>query len=155
TSGLFFVFSAPIDPMTLPPSGEGSGKPTASLVLVNLDSAQPELIDLEWEMVPEKMGAPMTTLSIRPMVPLAPNTRHGMVATTAVKDSMGGCVAPPAALQDLLTDKATDPKLSRLSKRYKDLIARLTAMGTIKAPQDISAAVVFTTEHTVDDSATI
>jgi len=84
TTGLSLVFSRPIDDKSLPPKGEGSGTTDASLVLVNLDSAQPELVDLEWEIVPEKAGDPMTTLAIRPLVPLAPKTRYGLVATTRV-----------------------------------------------------------------------
>ena len=37
TAGLTLTFTGPLDPASLPPSGEGSGKADASLVLVDLD----------------------------------------------------------------------------------------------------------------------
>jgi dienelactone hydrolase len=58
-------------------------------------------------------------------------------------------------MASLLGRTATDPAMMRLSKRYDDLAARLIAAKTITGRGDLSAAVVFTTQHTVDDSVTI
>jgi pimeloyl-ACP methyl ester carboxylesterase len=155
TAALAITFSAPLDPKSLPKGGDGSGKADASVVIVNLDSPSAEFVDFDVELVPEKTGDPKTTLILTPTMPLAPTTRYGLVVTNRAHDAHGGCIAPSATMQELLAGKATSPKLTRLAGRFADLIKRLTAAGTIDGPGDISGATVFTTQHTVDDSAAI
>jgi dienelactone hydrolase len=152
TAGMNLIFTGPLDPQSLPPNGAGSGMPTDSIVLVNLDSATTELLPIDWELTPETDGNPQTTLTIWSQLPLAPQTRYGLAVTTRVKDMSGGCIAPPPTMQELLGATATDPKLTRLAGRYADLMQRLTDAGTITGPADLSAATVFTTQHTVEDS---
>lgn len=155
TAGLSLVVSGPLEPGSLPPSGAGSGKADASVVLVNLDSDAPEFVDFKWELVPEKMDDPMTTLIVSPLAPLRPKTRYGLAVTNRVTDANGTCVAPSPAMKDLLEAKATDPALARLAGKIGDLVDRLVAAKTITDPHELTSAVVFTTQHTVDDSAAI
>jgi hypothetical protein len=76
---------------------------------------------------------------LEPLRPMRLRARHAAVVTTALKAADGGCVAPSATLRQLLTGAATEPRLARLHARYADLLAR-----TALAPEDISAATVFT-----------
>jgi dienelactone hydrolase len=155
TAAIELVFDGPLDEKSLPVSGEGSGKASASVVLVDLDATPPAFVDVEWTLVPEKTGEAQTTLILAPMVPLVPKARYGVAVTTAAKDAMGQCVAPSSPLKDALDGAAKDPALARIEKPLGDLVKALTGAGTIKSRYDLSAAFVFTTEHTVEDSAAI
>lgn len=155
TAEAFLVFSGPLDPNSLPTSGDGSGKADAPLVLVDLDGATPKLLDIEVAQVAESTSDAQTTLVVSPMVPLEPKHHYGLAVTNRVKDANGGCIAPSAAMRSLLDGTASDPALSRLVPRYHDLVDRLVSMKTIATAADLSAALVFTTQHTVEDSATI
>lgn len=150
----FLIVSGALDDSTYE-SGEGSGNAQASIVLVNLDSDTPEFVDIEVTQVAESVGNDQTNLLISPMVPLRPKTRYGLAITTRAKASDGDCIAPSPTMMSLLDRSAIDPALSRLADRYDDLAARLIDAGTIEARGDLSAAVVFTTQHTVDDSVAI
>ncbi len=154
TSAEYLQFTAPLDPASLPASGDGSGKATDSVLLVKLGDT-PELVSFQWEQLPEAQGDPHTTLVIDPMLPLTPKARYGLVVTTAAKDASGGCIAPSPVMRSLLDGSASDPALARLSGRYTDLMKALATLGAVKRADEISAAVVFTTEHTVEDSIAI
>src|SRR5205823_1619609 len=123
TAGLTLTFTGPLDPTSLPPSGEGSGTANASVVLVDLDAPEPVFADVDWELVAEKADDPVTTLVLHPLVPLRPKTRYGLAVTTKAK-AMDGCIAPPKALQDLLDGKP-DAAHARLAGRIGDLVKRL------------------------------
>lgn len=154
TAAEYLQFTAALDPATLPPSGDGSGKASDSVLLVKLGDA-PELVPFQWEQVPEKQGDAHTTLVIDPMLPLAPEARYGLVVTNAAKDASGGCIAPSPIMKSLLDGSASAPALARLAPRYVDLMKALSTLGAVERADQISAAVVFTTEHTVDDSMAI
>ena len=155
TAALYVTFTGPVDAASLPTSGDGSGTPEASVVLITLDDAAPELVDVELTVVPEAEGNPRTTMVITPMVPLKPQTRYGLGVTTRVKDAEGSCIAPSAPMQELLSGEPSSPELARLAGRYGDLVAALRTAGVVEAPQELTAGVVFTTQHTVEDSVTI
>lgn len=155
TAGGSMTFSAAIDPATLPPSGGGSGGVDAGLLLINLDDPESDPIDVEWELVAEEAGAARTTLAVLPFVPLQPKALHALVLTTAVRDEAGDCIAPSETMRTLLTGGSDMPDLARLSTRFDTLAERLTTMGAIEDVGDISAALTFTTQHTVEDSITI
>lgn len=155
TAGGSMTFSGPLDPTTLPDSGEGSGSADASLLLINLDDPSSSPLDVEWELVAEEAGAAQTTLVVLPFVPLQPKALHALVLTTAARDEAGDCIAPSSTMRSLLTGAAEAAELSRLSGRFDTLAEHLTALGAIDDVGDISAALTFTTQHTVEDSIAI
>jgi dienelactone hydrolase len=155
TAGIYLQFTGPLDAATLPPSGEDSASATATLVVVDLDAEPPAFVPFEWELVPEMRGDPRTSLVIEPLVPLPPMHRIGVAMTTGALAQDGECVAPSPTMQELLSQTATDPALARLHERFAGLVEALVGAGTIARAEDLSAAVVYTTQHTVDDSAAI
>ena len=155
TSGLAVRLSSQIDPMTLPPSGDGSGKPGSSVLLIDLDAATPTFLDVETTLAAEDKDDTASTLVVSPSLPLRPRGHYGLVVTNRVREVSGACVPPSPAMTSLLYGTATDPRLVRLRPRVADLIARLVAAGAVKDASEITALSVFTTQHTVDDSATI
>ena len=114
----------------------------------------PSLVPFEHELVAEAEGDPRTSLIIAPLVPLAPKTRHALVLSKAVR-AQDGCIAPSEAMKQLLTATATDAALTRLEGRYEQLASALSALGSEVELAKSVAALVFTTQHTVEDSATI
>ncbi|MSP60816.1 MAG: hypothetical protein EXR72_10835 [Myxococcales bacterium] len=160
TAPLFVRFGAAIDPGTLPAPGDGSGRADASVLLVEFDGAKTRFLDASFTLVEEYVGSGnpedrWSTLVVRPLRPLRPKLRHGLAVTTRLRAQGGGSVAAPPFMRSLLDGKATDPALRRLRGRIDDLLARLVAEGAIKSAGDLAAAMVFTTQHTVDDSAAI
>ncbi len=153
TAGLTLTFTGPLDPLSLPAGGAGSGKADASVVLVDLDAPKAVFLDVEWELVAEKDGDPTTTLALRALSPLKPKTRYGLAVTTKAR-AMDGCIAPPESLRALLDEKPNQAQ-ARLAGRIGDLVKRLEEAGTIADRHELSAAVVFTTQHTTEDSAGI
>ena len=149
------MFSAKLDDASLPASGAGSGDPHASVVLVDLDASPIAFLDVEVAQVADRQDDPQTTVLVTPMLPLEPTHRHALAFTSKVKDAQGGCVAPSPAMASLLDATATDAKLTRLAPRYAELVAKLTAAGTITSARDLVAATVFTTQHTVDASVAV
>jgi hypothetical protein len=91
-----------------------------------------------------------TTLILYPMVPLTPKTRHAVFVTKQQQSANGCAVESSATLQSLLTGKASTAPLQRLAPRYTDALAA----AKLKA-EEISAAVVFTTQSVVEQSVAI
>jgi len=133
------------------PSGEAAS--TASDVLQLLDlgpidgsaAGPPQRVPFELQYTDDD-----TTLILLPMVPLKPKHRHAAVLTTVHVAPDGDCIAPSETLQSLLSGTADDSRLERLVPRYQELLDRtgLTA-------DDISAAVVFTTQSILEPSLAI
>ena len=155
TAGMEVQFSVAIDPATLPPSGDGSAVASSSVLLVDLDSPTPTFLAIETTLAPEDKDDPSSTLIVTSSLPLRPKGHYGLAVTTRLRDVAGGCVAPSPAMASILSGKATEPKLARVVPRVGDLVSRLVAAGAITSAADLTAAVVFTTQHTVDDSAAI
>ena len=78
---------------------------------------------------------------VRPMRPLRPGARCGVIATDALRAADGGRVAPSAALRSLLDGSATDERLTRLVPRYQELLSATGVDST-----QVVAAVVFTVQ---------
>jgi len=156
TAGAYVRISGPLDATTLPAARNELPAVGDALVLVDLDAdGGPALVPFEWEQVAEDPGSADTTLLVEPMAPLRPMHRHGFALTTAALDEGGGCVAPSAAMISLLDGSAADPALARVAPRTGEFVDALVELGVVDGVFDLSAAVVFTTQHTVDDSATI
>jgi hypothetical protein len=155
TSGMEVRFAAEIDPATLPPSGDGSSAPTSSVLLIDLDATPPALLETETALFPEDSDDPSSTLIITASLPLRPRGHYGLAVTNRLHDVSGSCVAPSPTMASLLSGTATDAKLAPLVPRYADLVTKLVATGAIESAADLTAATVFTTQHTVDDSTSI
>lgn len=158
TAGQVLLVEAPIDSKTLPVSGDGSGHVGATLVLVDLDQPDDKKAfrDVQVRTVHEIDGQTgQMSLLVLPMQPLRPRTRYGLALTTRVLDTKGGCFAPSAAMQQVLANTATQPRLARAAQRVQPFIERLKAAKTIAHAGELTAAVVFTTQSTWHDSAVI
>jgi hypothetical protein len=155
TAGIYVQFDGPVDTSTLPSSGDGSGTTDASVLVVRLDVDPPQLIDFEWEAVAEDPGQGRTTLVMRPMVPLQPQARYGYAVRQTLLDAEGNCIAPSPVMAGLLEGEAADPALDEAAAGVDEVASALVGLGVITQAQDLSAAVAFTTQHTVDDSAEI
>ena len=103
------------------------------------------------EDVPFEVSRPDTvTMLFTPLVPLRPAARYGLVVTTGLLDEAGQAVQTAPALADLLAGEATDGALGALEPRYMGL---LEAVGA--GPEDVVAAVVFTTQSIRGESVAI
>ena len=154
TSGVMFQVTAPLDPATLPDSGQSEAAAMDSIVLVDLDADPPAFVPFEWKLVAETPGATRTTVVLLPMVPLQPATRYGVAVTTRVADTAGGCIAPSPAMLALLQGQAVAP-VDRVQGRVDELVDALVEAGTITGAPDLSAAFVYTTQTTVDEAIAI
>ncbi|MEM6991030.1 MAG: hypothetical protein AAF721_11045 [Myxococcota bacterium] len=147
--------SGAVDAATLPPALNAEPAPEDGLVLVDIDADPAVLVPFEVEVVAEDVGQPESTLVLSPLRPLAPMHRYAFALTQAVADTDGGCVAPSAATRELLTGEPGDPELSRIVPRIDDATEALRSLGVIDAVESLSVLVVFTTQHTVEDSAAV
>ena len=154
TAGAYFRFNGPLDRGSLP-AIDGVAEPSDSLLMVDLDASPPQLVPLVWRLVPESPDNPAETLSIEPVEPLEPARRYGFALTTAAAGLDGGCVAPSATMRALLEGTTTDPALGRTQEAVADVTEALVEAGAIEFPQELTAAVAFTTQTTVDHSVAI
>ena len=155
TAALVMQTNAPLDPSSLPTPATSAEADAAVLILALPSDGDPELVPFEWELVPENPGEDRTTLIVSPLAPLTPQTRHALVMTKRLRTESGSCIAPSPTMAELLKGEATDPLLVRLADRYTELAGALEQLGVPSALGDLSAAAVFTTQHTVEDSAAI
>lgn len=151
---VFFRFSGPVDRASLP-DGAGSDDAGGAAVLVDLDSPTPEFVPFETSTTTESGSDASVTVTLTPMRPLQPGRRYAAVITSRALDAQGGCLAPSETMKSLVEGSATDPSLTRLADRHDALIERLLEAGTISDAREISAAVVFTTQTTTDQSAAV
>jgi dienelactone hydrolase len=156
SASITLTFSSWLSETTLPTSAKPPRRGD-SVLLVNLDSPEPELVAFDWELVPGANESGRVSLVLTPRAPLEPKTRYGVAVTRGARDLNGACVSPSPALRDILRGKAEDPALARLTGRYAELTKRLSELGALSAlgTFDVSAALVFTTQHTVEDSTVI
>lgn len=144
SAGVILRFSAPV--MELP--ARVTDTASVPIALWDLDATPPKQVPFETQYTDEG-----TTLMLWPMVPLVPKHLHGIVAGAALKDKAGGCVAPSATLRELVAAQAptcASADVTRLRPKYAKLLA---ASGV--AAGDVTAAVVFTTQSTTDESQAV
>lgn len=155
TGGAYFRVTGRLLDASLPAPNNDAPTVEDGLLLLDLDSDPVALVPFVWRQIAEEEGSADVTLLLEPMIPLRPSHRHALVLTTAVESEAGGCVAPSPTMISMLDGSASDPALARVVPRIGELIDQLVGLGAIEAATDLSAAVVFTTQHTVEDSATI
>ncbi|MCC6805864.1 MAG: hypothetical protein IT381_00455 [Deltaproteobacteria bacterium] len=145
TAGMELMFSGPLDPASLP-APDATPSWSDSVLLFALDApGDPIAVDLKLVDDPGDQ-----VMIVSPRAPLSPRTRYGLAVTRAVLAADGGCVRQSNTLRQLLAGRGATPALQRLHARYSALLARSGFH-----PVDLSAAIVFTTASTVDDSVVI
>ena len=146
-AGLILRFATPM--MDLP--ARVTDTENAPLAIWDLDAKPPVRVPFEVQTADDG-----TTLILWPLGSLAPKHLHGVVAgDKLVAQSGKACVGPGKALWPLLAPAVDpcappSPQVARLRPAYK----RLLSAAGLKAEQ-VSAAVVFTTQSTVDESLAI
>lgn len=155
TSSLTLRLSAAVDPSSLPTSPNAGPTADDSLLLVDLGAEPPQLVAFDLEIVAEDPGLPASTIVVSPLRPLSPTTRYALAITQAVTDADGECVAPSATTREVLLGEADAPALTRLDGRIDDALAALTGLGAVAEVESLSGLVVFTTQHTREDSVAI
>ena len=130
-------FSAPVGEV---PSGAEASMAADALMLLDLGDDEAVRVPYTTMLIDEDKD-----IRVEPLRPLRPKTLHALVATTQLADAAGGCMSPSPTMRDLLTGGTDDPRLDRLVPGY----ARLLELTGLE-PADISAAVVFTTNGSLD-----
>jgi alpha-beta hydrolase superfamily lysophospholipase len=154
TAPAFVRLDGPLDPTSLPAPGTEHDPERSSLLLVDIDAPSPTFVEFDWRLEDEWGGG--TTLLVSPLRPLRPGARHGLVLTRGIRDRDGDCIAPSETMRALLGGaQHLEPSLSRLSSGYDALLERLRGAGVVEGPGDLTAAIVFTTQTTTDESTTI
>jgi hypothetical protein len=133
SAGIVLRFTAPLAELPGGPASAGDG-PVELWVLGDAPRRVP------FEITTADAGA---TLILKPMVPLPSQSRAGVVVRRTLTAADGGCIDASPALAATLDRSTTDPGLARLTGRYTELLA---AAGL--EPDDVAAAVVFTTQST-------
>ncbi|TNF31179.1 MAG: hypothetical protein EP329_12755 [Deltaproteobacteria bacterium] len=135
-AGLVFRFDGPVGalPETVDASLTGE-----AIVLLDLGTDPPTRVPFE-----ARTNDDGKDIILWPLRPLRRGTPHAALITTAQPAADGGCLAPSPTLRALLTGAVDAPRLRALVPRYAALLA-----ATGLAPEDVSAATVFTTQDDV------
>ena len=141
TAPIVLRFSAPLGEV---PTWQVSEE-TSAIWLVRLSEDGVERHPYEVQLVEE--GA---TAVIWPMGPLDPSTEYALLVTSELLDADGGCVAGSPTARAILDGVHDDDRLDRASERLSTFI---TAAGLV--PEQVSAAVTFTTQPTTDLSEAV
>jgi dienelactone hydrolase len=153
TAPAFVRLRGSVDLATLPAPGTEADPGQSSLLLVDIDAPSPTFVEFEWRIEEELDDA--ITIFVDPLRPLRPGARYGLVLTRGIRDLQGDCIAPSATMRALLARDEVEPSVSRVGPRYDALLEQLRFAGVIDGPGDVSAAFVFTTQTTLDESTTI
>lgn len=154
----FLRITGAIDPGTLPTPGSETDPQHSTLVLVDLDTDPPVFVPFDWRIEKETDDAEDIALFLAPLRPLRPRARHGLALLRGAADLDGECIAPSPTMRALLDgsiDASDDPRLVRAQSGVQDLLAVLADTGAVSGEGEVSAAVVYTTQTTVDDSQAI
>lgn len=139
-----------LDPASLPDPA-GSLEPGASVYLVDVDPASPDL-GQRTPVIVRYRAEPTATLRadhlvIRPYpgFPLADGTTYAIVVTRRVRDAAGGALAPSDTLRAVL-GAGGDAAIRHAREVYAPLLAWLDEPGG-DARGDVATAAVFTTQR--------
>ncbi|RMH40911.1 MAG: hypothetical protein D6689_12285 [Deltaproteobacteria bacterium] len=148
---VFFRFTAPIDPASLPADPAAAAADGASVYLVDVDPDSPERgerrpLRFRFEHYPgETIGADWLAVLPYPGFVLRERTTYAAVVTRRVRAADGSPVARPPDLDAILADAApADPDLARAHRLYAPLRAWLDEPGGDERA-DVASAAVFTT----------
>ncbi len=139
SAGIILRFSAGLGRV---PSGSAASLSSKAVELFDLGPGGPTRVPFETQVIDDGAG-----VILWPMRPLRPKTRHAVIVTTAQKDAGGRCIAPSSTMRALLSGENVPEKLASLETEIHGALQALSL-----EPQDVSAAVVFTTQSIVEDS---
>lgn len=149
-SAIFFRFSAPIDPASLPETAAKSLEADASVYLVDVDPDSPERglrrpLRFRFEhYAGEAIGPDWLSCLPYPGFPLRRATTYAVVVTRRATATDGSALASSADLDQVLAADGGDPDVTRAREVYAPLLAWLDEAGGDER-QDVAAATVFTT----------
>lgn len=156
TAPMFLRVTGPVDPQSLPSPGDETDPTRSSLLLVDLDADPIAFVPFDWRLLDEQgFEGGGTTLVLTPLTPLRSGARHGVAMTRAATDDAGDCFAPGAAMQGILEGTTAHPELVRLAPGHAALLEALVDAGAIASPDELSAAIVYTTATTIRQSTAI
>ncbi len=141
SAGILLRFSGDLGKVPTGPSDSLSSK---AIELVDLGPGGPVRVPFETQLTDDGAG-----IILWPMRPLRPKTRHAVIVTTRQPDAQGHCIAPSKPLQALLTGHDVPAALAPLAPRFQALLQALSL-----APEEVSAAAVFTTQSIVEQTVT-
>jgi hypothetical protein len=153
TAPVFLRLSGPVAPASLPAAGTEHDPSVSPLLLVDLDTDPIALLEYQWRAIEEDDEG--TTLLLFPLRPLRAGARHGVVMTRGVTDLEGNCFTPSATMQAVLGGTTDDPRLARLADDHAALLDAAREAGVADAPTELTAALVFTTATTTEQSRQI
>jgi hypothetical protein len=150
TSGIFFTFTAAIDPMTLPDM-RGSVAADSPVFLASVDAAAPDFGQrYPLEMAFEADGGPFggdNQLAMLPYqgVPLRPGTLYAAVVRRSVHDAAGKPLGTAPAVSELAAGGVPEGMSEQAARTYREALAVLLTQGV--PSEEISGLAVFRTGH--------
>jgi len=155
TNGASYVrFSEPVDASSLPSTPEASIDDRASVFLVDVDPASPELgarhpLVLHYQEC-ETRYWPAHTVAVRPVygLPLASGRRYALVVTDRVRPAGGGAFVRDADFEALLRGTG-DAAVTGAAATYGDVFTVLGDHGV--AMDEVLAVSVFTTQDAIGE----
>lgn len=142
SAGIVLRFSAPVAAF---PSGDKASIDSNAVVFVELGNDGPVRVPFEVQASDED-----SMMIVWPLRPLRPKTQHALIVTRDSVDADGACISPSPSLRSFLSDKDVPKAQGFLPPRYKAVLSKLKI-----APDDVSAATVFTTGTVTDASKTV
>lgn len=151
---VYFRFSDPVDPASLPATVAAATAPDASVFIVDIDPASPER-GTRWpaEVSFQREATVFwsdDTVAIRPMhgIPLAGARRYAAVVTRRVRPAAGGAFARDTDFEAVL-GTGGDAEVARARTLYAPALDALASAGV--ARDDILSLAVFTTQDPTSD----
>ena len=152
---VYFRFSHPIDAATLPATPEATVSDGASVFLIDVDPASPDLGSrhpavLHYQECPTRYWS-AHSVAIRPVygIPLASSRRYAAVVTRGVMTEDGGAYERDADFEALL-GTAGDGTVDAARAVYGDVFDVLEAAGVART--DLLSVTVFTTQDAIGET---
>ena len=146
-------FDAPLDPTSLPKTPQDSVADGASVYLVDIDPASPD-VGQKWPVVirfetqhGQTIGPNWLSALPYPGFPLDEGTTYALVVTDRVRSADGTALAPAPDFEEIAATSApSDPALAAAQTTYAKLWTYLDQPGGDERA-DVVTAAVFTTQH--------
>lgn len=145
---VFFAFSGPVDPATLPTEGAPTLSPEASVFVVDVDPSSPKRgsrvpLWLRYEDAPSRFLPPhWLALLPYPGAPLRPGTTYAAVVTTRVRGTMGEPIGADRDLEAVF-GQGGSAEVASARTLFAPLLAWLDEEGISRG--SVAGATLFTT----------
>jgi hypothetical protein len=160
TAAIYFRFTSPIDPQTLPADPSASTSADSSVQLVDVDPDSPErgtrrVVMAHWHetsAVDDASYWPEHTLAIMPVLgqPLRPKTRYAAVVTSRLRGPGGAAVKRSPGLGEALGEAPATEGTARLRELFAPAVTELEAVGI--AREEVVHMTVFTTNDPTEET---